>query len=223
MDKNEALCQLAKKRQHARWNGYNNIGDYHDGAYDCDFVSPYTKSACNLDAEVMIILQDWRSHEKFSDEIDINARDLGHTPSLSTNKKLKCLLFEHFGLQLHQTYATNLFPFIKMGSMSSNIPQVDLVRAAKEYALPQIEIVQPSVVICLGIKTFNAIRSVCGLRRTKNLTAGIAAPFTYDASQIWCQAHTSVLGQNNRNRGGVNRVQKDWDQMTEAIAGSRGK
>ena len=37
------LLGLAKLRQATRWPGYTSIADYHEGAYECDFVSPYTK------------------------------------------------------------------------------------------------------------------------------------------------------------------------------------
>ena len=45
MKKHKQLLELAQKRQRSRWNGYKCIGDYHGGIYECDYVSPYTKSA----------------------------------------------------------------------------------------------------------------------------------------------------------------------------------
>lgn len=42
--------------------------------------------------------------------------------------------------------------------MGSNIAMADLLRAAEEFAVPQIEIIQPKIVICLGLNSFNAIR-----------------------------------------------------------------
>ena len=61
MDKHAALLELAHRRQAARWPPYKYIGDYHGGAYECEFVSPYTKSAGNRDAKLMVLLQDWSS------------------------------------------------------------------------------------------------------------------------------------------------------------------
>ena len=58
-DKNARLLALARLRQATRWPGYKSIADYHHGVYECDFVSPYTKTAGNVDAEVMVLLQDW--------------------------------------------------------------------------------------------------------------------------------------------------------------------
>jgi plasmid stabilization system protein ParE len=41
MSKHAELLALAKLRQRTRYPGYKCIGDYHSGAYECDFVSPY--------------------------------------------------------------------------------------------------------------------------------------------------------------------------------------
>jgi hypothetical protein len=62
-EKQKALKALARKRQRSRWHGYKNIGDYHRGVYDCLHVSPYTKSAGNVDSSIMVFLQDWTSDE----------------------------------------------------------------------------------------------------------------------------------------------------------------
>ena len=74
-------------------------------------------------------------------------------------------------------YATNLFPFIKTGNMSGSIAKHDLIRAAREFALPQIRIVQPRLVICLGLETFNSIREACGMQRFVPMAEAIESPF----------------------------------------------
>jgi hypothetical protein len=61
MRKQRKLKLLARKRQRSRWKGYHCLGDYHGGIYECDHVSPYTKSAGNVDSEIMVMLQDWSS------------------------------------------------------------------------------------------------------------------------------------------------------------------
>src|ERR671918_805686 len=66
IDKHARLLKLARLRQESRWPGYRCIGDYCKRRYECDFVSPYTRSAGNVDAELMILLQDWSSDEVLS-------------------------------------------------------------------------------------------------------------------------------------------------------------
>lgn len=216
--KRRQLLQLAKQRQTARWRGYRGIRSYYNGAYECDHVSPYTKSAKNVDAEVFVMLQDWSSHEGISKGFDPDVKRLGHTPALATNRNLIRLLSDIFGLQLHETYATNLFPFIKQGSMNARIPTKDLCRAAQLFATPQIEIVRPKLVICLGLQTFNALQRVHGQPPSQSLDVALASSFIIGNSIVWCQAHTGGLGQATRNRGGVNRVGKDWKRMRKSIA-----
>jgi uracil-DNA glycosylase len=120
------------------------------------------------------------------------------------------LLRSHFGVELADVYATNLFPFIKKGGINSSIPMRDLVRAAKDFALPQMRIVQPKLIVCLGLNTFNAIRIACGHKPAQRMNEAIASPFTHEESRLWCQAHTRARGQNNRGRG---RAEEDWLKM----------
>lgn len=218
MDKAGRLLDLAHKRQSSRWPDYKPLTEYHNGIYECDFVSPYTKSAGNVDAKLMILLQDWSSDHRLSATLDESAVTLGLTPTLPTNRNLERLLKVHFGLDLYQTYATNLFPFIKPGPLNAAIRVRDLERAAREFALPQIDIVVPRLVICLGLATFNALRRAVAMRVETTIEKAISAPFSHGGARVWCQAHTGTLGQNNRNRGGIDRVSQDWVAMTADVA-----
>ena len=216
MSKQESLLEIAQKRKATNWAGYRQIGDYHNGAYECDFVSPYTKSAGNVDAEIFILLQDWSSDESLRGLLDSDCVHYGLTRKLPTNKRLIELLRYHFAAELGDVYATNLFPFIKKGNISSSLPMRDLIRAAQEFALPQIRIVRPKLVVCLGLQTFNAIRIACGHKAVQRMNEAIASPFTFAGSRIWCQAHTGARGQNNRGR---ERVEEDWRKMKVDLSG----
>ena len=215
MNKEEQLLALAKKRQQKVPEGFKGIEEYHGGRYECDYVSPYTKSAHNVDASVMLVLQDWSSDDSLSKPFDDDAFRLGHTPSLPTNKNLKSLLTKHFDLSLAETYGTNLFPFIKSGNISSRISTRTLTQAAKEFTIPQIEIIKPKLVICLGFSVFNAVRRGIDLSPVSRLDKAIANPFLFQTSKIWAQSHPGGLGRAGRNRGGVDRVSEDWAAMAK--------
>src|SRR5262245_56299796 len=111
VDKRSRLIALGRKRQSTRWPVYRNIGDYHAGLYECDFVSPYSKSASNVDASLMVLLQDWSCDERLKGSRDYDAATFGYTPSLWTNVNLIELLKRHFGLELADIFGTYLFPF----------------------------------------------------------------------------------------------------------------
>ena len=216
MEKRAALRKLARKRQRARWPGYKNLKDYYQGAYECLHVSPYTKSAANVDSAIMVFLQDWTSDESIRRGLSEDCVTLGYTPELPTNKNLIRLLGAHFGISLQDIFATNLFPFIKPGHMGHAIPWDDLVRAAIEFGLPQIHIIQPRLVICLGLRTFNAVREACKQPHVKPLAAAIHRPFSFERARIWCQAHTGGQGQAMRNAGSV-KVPGDWQRMKRDV------
>lgn len=181
-------------------------------------MSPYTKSAQNFDADVMLVLQDWCSvdylecTEHDSERVE-QLTKLGHDPTRQTNRNLKTLLYNHFAIGLEQTYATNLFPFIKPGDMSADVPRDEMVQAAIRYTVPEIRIIEPTLVACLGKKVYNAVREAVGLSRFDNreLEAAIASPFRIGNSQVWAQAHPS------RFPGGKDRVDKNWQRMATAI------
>lgn len=213
LDKRKELLKLGKKRRETQWSGYKGIGDFHDGIYECDFVSPYTKSAGSVDADIMVLLQDWSSEGRLSGPVDEGSRILGYSSRIPTNINLKKLLKEHFDLELSEVFATNLFPLIKSGHMSAAIPQKDYVRAAHEFAIPQIKIVNPRIAVCLGKSVFNSLRLACGLKKISMMDDAIGSPFMIESTLVWCLAHTGTLGTNNRNKGGIDRVNGDWARM----------
>jgi uracil-DNA glycosylase len=227
LDKREELLKLVKKRRRRDiFTGYGRLADYGNGAFDCDFVSPYSKGAHNYDASVMILLQDWSSDDAL--RRSSGPSELGRDPDLPTNKTLDALLGASLHLTLKETYATNLFPFIKAGGLSTRIPFADLVLAATEFAFPQIKIVAPRLVVCLGKNTFNALRVAAvqgglahGLTRCRDMDSAIREAFAVELEgrkvAIWAQAHTGAWGQRNRNKNAAGRASEDWMKMSRAV------
>ena len=219
MDKHRALLELAIKRKQTTYRDYKRLSDYNDGKHECDYVSPYTKGAGNVNADIFILLLDWASDKQMKKEItpeeEAEEQRLGYTLGQPTNTSLQRLLCKHFKINLKDTYATNLFPYIKSG----DIPDKDLRWAAKEFALPQIAIVQPKLVICCGLDTFNAVRVAAGHKEVDNVEEGINAPFSLDRSQIWLQSHPGSWGQSNRKRysGNADQVNDDWENMVASF------
>lgn len=221
MDKCAELQALARKRAMTRWPPHKCLGDYHGGIYECDFVTPFTKAAGNEEAEILVLLQDWSSDSELSGPIDEDAARCGYTPTQPTTKNLIRLLEATFDCALCDVYGTNLFPFIKMGKgkMSASIPKADLVRAAREFAMPQIQIVAPRLVICLGLATFNALQKASGLNPSMRMHDAIASPFDFSGARIWCQAHTGYFGQANRRKVKADQVLEDWHKMKTDVRG----
>ena len=213
--KTEALLQLARLRQSTRLDGYASISDFHDGIFECDHVSPWTKSGCNVDAEIMIIGQDWSSSDALGrDPPDLHSAALGFSPKFPTNRNLDNLLERHFHLNRKECYLTNLFPFIKLGKASAGIPLKHLVASAQRFTLPEVRIVSPQLVICLGLRTFLALMRAVGLKGSPKVDQAVKAPFKFANAMIHCVAHTGAFGMNNRGRG---RVEEDWQLLAASM------
>jgi uracil-DNA glycosylase len=212
MNKRRELAQLARLRRESRWDGYGCIGDYHGGVYECEFVSPYTKSAGNVDAEIMVLLQDWASADALSAPVDQDRVVFGLDPRRATNTRLQDLLRRHFDMEMHNVYATNLFPFVKPGAMNAKIRSADLRRAAREFALPQVRIVRPLLAVCLGKDTYNAIAVAAGHPSAETVARAVARPLDLGETRVWCSAHTGPLGINRR---GIDTVNADWAAMAD--------
>lgn len=223
MSKASALFELVSKRRSETRLAYHHLHSFDEGVWDCEYVVPWTKSACNLDAGLMIIGQDWAS-ERFLREPKYNTcertaarRAAGQDEYLPTNRRLKSLLRTHFDLEFAQTYATNVLVFIKPGTMTSNVPMRDMLYCAETYTLPQIRIVRPLMGICLGAKTFNSLRRALRLPDLKLGEACVpSAHTTYNGTEIYGVPHTGGLG--HANAGGMEKVDQTWSRLGARFA-----
>jgi uracil-DNA glycosylase len=213
--KQEALRQLAKERKKDRRDGYLCLSDIHDGYYDkCDYVSPYSISAHDVNADLMILGKDWASSETLAARPpDPKRREIGQGWEVPTNKNLREYLRDCMGgLTFPKTYASNVFPFIKVGKKNASIRDADMLYAAKKYALPQIEIVRPRMVICLGPPAFYAVRRAAGLADIEWKEATAPGPHT-----IIYEAETYGVWHPSMYPGGKIAVNQIWKQLGDRL------
>lgn len=152
-----AYLELARARVDARWHGYAQPEDF---GYDFrEWVSPYTKGAHALGG-VALVLQDWSSVDVLRNGPDPDVQRYGRTVGLRTNRILEGLLARVLGLSLADVYATNVFPFVKAGAISSRLPRRDVVRAARLFAGPELELANPSLTLALGRMPYEVLKKV---------------------------------------------------------------
>lgn len=220
-DKQDQLRELGIQRASATPpDGYLNLSDVAGGRFECEHVSPYTKCAANLDASVFVLLQDWCSEgglSRLGEEKLALLDRYGRLPNLQANLNLDTLLRNCLNLTVEQTFATNLFPFIKQKGMSTRIPQKLLCKCALEFAVPQIQIVRPKLVIALGEQTYNAMRMAWFGKKRVQLGEAIESPLELGSTMVYAQAHTGYWGQLNRNKVANGQVDADWKRMAEDL------
>lgn len=192
---------------------YRNLHDFHNGAYECDFVVPWTKSACNYKADVMLVAQDWASSDFLQKGLYPCVVECGHDPDLDTNKNLKRLLQDHLELEFRETYATDAFPFIKPGGMGTRIKRKAFDICVAEFLLKQIEIIEPGLVICIGRTPYDGICRVAGLSGSSDICQTIIHPIAYGTAKVVRVAHTGFWG--TRSRG--DQVEQDWNAVKQLL------
>jgi uracil-DNA glycosylase len=211
-----ALLRLAKKRRRDSIQGYCRLSDFHGGYYECCFVSPWTKSAYNVDADVMLLGQDWSSSDNLNRPRCPEQRKIGQTWNLPTNRRLRDFLEQHMQLDFCKTYATNVFPFIKKGAVSARIKPIDMHYCAKEYAVPEMEIVAPKMAICLGKSTFEAVQLSLGEEPRQFAEAFLPeCRINYHSTEIYGVPHPGSWG--IRNAGGMERVHERWRILAKRL------
>lgn len=209
MEKIEDLKKLGTLRKSKTYPEYANLAQFHDGVYETDWVSPYTKSACNVNSAIFLVLQDWASADFLSrPEIDSDSVKFGHTTWRPTNRNLKSVLKSVYSLDLSDVFATNLFPYVKSGDMSKSIPQSDLNRAFDEFCWPQVRIVSPKLVVCLGSAVFNTF--VRNLNPSQSVSP-VGSSFAYQNHVIYHQHHPAARGVS------LNQLTREWRTMKEAV------
>jgi restriction system protein len=157
---------LAKKRLETRMPPHRQPEDF--GYSFHEWVSPYTKGA-HKTGSIALVLQDWASsdgldHSRERGWFD-SIQEHGRAPNLLTNRRLAELLHRVFGLAFSDVYATNVFPFVKIGGMSNSIPTSDLTSAAKHFATEELSLAQPRIILALGVVAHSTLRT-CGVAST---------------------------------------------------------
>ncbi|MGQ0525450.1 MAG: uracil-DNA glycosylase family protein [Betaproteobacteria bacterium] len=138
---------LARERAEARHPRYKQPEDF--GYNFQEWVSPYTKGAHKI-GSVALVLQDWASEAALTGPMNCQIREYGRNPTLRTNVRLAHVVEAVLGLSLADVYATNAFPFVKPGAMSSRLPTSDVKTAAGRFLRRELEIVRPTLTIALG-------------------------------------------------------------------------
>lgn len=154
----DAYADLARKR--ASNPPPENCKQPEDFKYQFeDWISPYTKGACATGG-VAVVLQDWASADKLGEGVHPEIQRLGRDPEIRTNAVLSYVLGQVFNLTIEDVYGTNVFPYVKAGSMSGRIVMKAMYETAEAFTKPELALANPSIVLALGKAPAAALRRV---------------------------------------------------------------
>ncbi len=205
------------------------LGDCRRDEYGSRHLGPWTEWQGNLDAELMVIGQDWGGTGNYVkqsgcdiDGDDTNANlvkllgsiDLDiQAPSEHQRKTPKApgiLYFTNAVLCLRQGNATD-------SGKSGKEPVSKCFRnCAREFLKPQIEFVRPRAVVALGFKTLKAILWAYGLRFPRSLTSAVeAGPISIGSMSIVPVFHCGARS-TNMNRS-LDQQKQDWQSVRRVL------
>ena len=197
----------------------------------------------NLDADILLVGQDWGSfsHNKYEGFIHLlkanckkPERDYTYPLEQSITDQNLCELFDKLGekynIRNHNNRNVFFTNFVLCYRASQNISggfRQKWANNCSEYFERLVEIIQPKVIICLGRNVFDAVVRVAGLeppRHKYNDTiqkGELILTFNDTTCVVFPMAHCGVFGTNNRNKGcnyrGLTLQKSDWGKIKDYL------
>ena len=202
--------------------GLANPSEIANGRYDCDHLSPWAKWQGALNAEIVLVGQDWADSDFFVQHKGIDPDD---NP---TNMQLRSL-FRELGIEIgtpsHPTsarvYFTNSILGMKIGGgMAGKVRQSWANAHVRTYTAPLISrIIKPRLVIAMGGVAFTALTRLALRNRAPGgikANAGKSLPANIGGHDfvLFPVAHCSGLGLVNR---GLEAQKQDWRNMRSEL------
>ncbi|PRS03108.1 hypothetical protein C6W24_03965 [Bacillus atrophaeus] len=192
-----------QRKQCSLCQGVKNPAGILDGRYDSNHINPWTRWYGNLNAKVVVIGQDWGHVEAF-------IRNKGQVNPLNpTNNKLIEML-SLIGINPEDTYLTNAILCMKeTENLSGRTKSAWYKNCGEHFLKREIEIVNPKIIITLGVKAFKAVKRVYEIKCSNNLVDVIkyGEPMTINESKWFPVYHIGNLARRSRS---LEMQKKDW-------------
>ena len=233
MDKPAAYAALVTSRKQCRaceqampvGAGLVNPAHYLDGVHDCDHIGAWSRWQGNLDAEVLVVGQDWGDVGFFERH---KGADSVSTPTDGMLVKLLGAVDVTISLERNDgangsIFLTNAILCLKRGGMAARVRSDWFDTCGPRYLKPLIEIVQPRIVVTLGAWAY---QSVCHLWSLKQLPLRDAVD---DPQGFHLSSQTVLFPRYHCGRRILNTVRKleqqhaDWERIGTALEQLRGK
>jgi len=214
MTRTEKYLQLVELRQRATFPpGLQNPSQIEGGKFDCLQLGPWSLWQGNLDAGVLVIGQDWGDEDYFR----LNGgRDTDDNPTNQNLRKLLASIGFDPGLPskpaAQPLFVTNAVLGIKSGGMSADLKHDWLRHSSLNFTGPLIEIIQPRLIVTLGISAYKALRFLFSYLPYEPMNALLKyPPFHLSGNGVlFPMAHCGGLGSVNRN---MEDQLKDWKKI----------
>jgi len=200
-------CSLCK--------GLTNPAAYDRGRFDSDHIGPWSLWQHNLDADIMIVGQDWGDTEFFKKWSGKDQND-----GNPTNENLLKLL-ESIGVtigkprekQEQKIFLTNLILCLKKGGLQAPVFDDWFNSCTRKFFNPLVEIIRPKAILALGKKPTNFISDYYGVYYPRSISLKKLiiqySPFKLTNQTLLFLLYHCGAGGINRNRS-FNEQMNDW-------------
>lgn len=217
------LHVVAERKGCAACSGLANPSRIDAGRFDGDEIGPYSRWQGNLDADLMVVGQDFADVEGF--------RTHRGWPGerVETNRMLVELISEagihvsppQFGTADDRLFFTNAVLCMKQGGMQATVPTSCFEQCGRRFLGPLIEIVSPKLVVTLGIKAAGSAGRAFGLSPAPKPPASGQLPrpiaLIGNPAMLMCLYHPSRTVQNTTRSPDAQRA--DWREVGRVLSG----
>jgi DNA polymerase len=193
------------------------------GKFDSDRLGPYSQWQGNLDAEVLIVAQDFADVATFERVGGWPGEDVRTNRSLVELAKAAGLDIAppRRGCSEDKLFFTNAVLCLKKGTMGSAIPPRCFRECGRRFLRPTIELIRPRAVVCLGIPALDAVLESFELSRAQGLISLIEAGQTFELLRgitafPMCHPSPRVRGQRS-----LDQQNSDWARLGDWLRSSR--
>jgi len=217
------LKLVAERKTCSACTGLTNPAACCGGKFDSEHIGPWSRWQSRLDAEVLVVGQDWADVKCF---INQQGKSKSGNP---TNAALMELLASVGivirGPELDDGYAgkvflTNAILCMKQGGLQAEVREEWFDNCGKRYLGPLIALVKPKAVVCLGERAYRAVEKLYGLHR-RPFREAVMVPAKLPAdngTRIYAVYHCGKRIQNTHRK--LQQQKEDWARLGEALTGA---
>lgn len=222
MDKRQQYAELVAKRKACRLcasHGLTNPSVCKRGVYDTTgHIGPWSQWQGNLDAELMVIAQDWGGVEYFIDfkglEQDKNA----------TNRRICDLLFSiDISIDLPRQsrnsvlFFTNSVLCLRPGRLTGPIKARWFHNCSTSFLRPQVELVNPKVIVTLGYMAYRALLRAYEIRPKQRMREAVQETIRLPGGNTLVPVYHP--GNNGSRSRSFEHQKGDWQRVRQALDG----
>lgn len=188
---------------------------------DSDHLGPWSRWQGKLDADIVVVGQDWGTVSYFRENAGIDE------PGSNTNEPLRELLSE-IGYEIPAftpacngsgpIFLTNAILCLKAGDMQSKVRDTWWRSCSRRFLRRTLDLIQPRVVVALGQVPFRAIAASYGVKIPSQLGVAVDNPTGYAlGNEVRCFPvfHCS-RGRRHLNRS-FEQQRADWQRIARFL------